>query len=356
MSTPFFSIGVPTYNRHHLLRQTLESILTQSFTDFEIIVGNDYTDEILTAELLGISDSRLIIINHHKNLREAGNMNALLAQAQGTYFTWLNDDDLYEPDYLRHAYETLVNTGFPPALFPSYRVLQGDAPFLPSALARPPALTMNGRQYLEHYAKRRIDIISTCGLFETGKLKEIIGGVEEVCDSAVGLYCEYVFLVRCAQLGVIVYLEAPYVVLRAHADSWGERNSELEKYLVAGKALLIRCATELNHPDLAADFSTNLLTIARLHLIPFAAKATTLEFDRTNSKLAVLYRAGRHFFREVDNIWESFITLNGSHSMRTRIHFLTLIARGCHVMWIIFHRLIWRLVRDKYSAMKQGKQ
>lgn len=356
MSTPFFTIGIPTYDRHHLLRQTLASVLAQSFTDFEIIVGNDYTDEVLTSELLGISDPRIRIINHHKNLREVGNMNALLEMAQGTYFTWLNDDDLYEPDYLRDAYATLVTTGFPPALFPSYRVLHGDAPFLPSALAPQTAITMNGREYLEHYAKKRIKIISTCGLFKTGKLKEIIGGVEEVCDSAIGLYCEYVFLVRCAQLGTIAYLGAPYVVLRAHADSWGERNSELEKYLAAGKALLTRCAAELNHPDLAADFSTNLLTIARLHLIPFAAKATTLEFDRTKNKLVVLYRAGRHFFREADNIWESFTSLNGTHTIRTKIHFLTLMVSGCHVIWIIFRRLIWRLVREKYAAMRQYKQ
>ena len=39
---PFFSIGVTTYNRKELLKQTLISIINQTFTDFEVIVGNDY--------------------------------------------------------------------------------------------------------------------------------------------------------------------------------------------------------------------------------------------------------------------------------------------------------------------------
>jgi glycosyltransferase involved in cell wall biosynthesis len=80
---PFFSIGVTTYNRHELLRETLNSILAQSFTDFEVIVGNDYTQEVLTGEMLGITDPRIRFVNHPRNLREVGNMNALLEMAKG---------------------------------------------------------------------------------------------------------------------------------------------------------------------------------------------------------------------------------------------------------------------------------
>ena len=41
--SPFFSIGVTTYNRRELLKCTLDSIIKQKFSDFEVIVGNDYT-------------------------------------------------------------------------------------------------------------------------------------------------------------------------------------------------------------------------------------------------------------------------------------------------------------------------
>lgn len=55
-SAPFFSIGITTYNRPDLLKQTLDSISAQTFADFEAIVGNDYAEEPLSAELLGITD------------------------------------------------------------------------------------------------------------------------------------------------------------------------------------------------------------------------------------------------------------------------------------------------------------
>ena len=52
-STPFFSIGVTTYNRPELLKQTLDSISMQTFSDFEVIVGNDFIQEPLSAAALG---------------------------------------------------------------------------------------------------------------------------------------------------------------------------------------------------------------------------------------------------------------------------------------------------------------
>ncbi|MFA4853438.1 MAG: glycosyltransferase, partial [Bacteroidales bacterium] len=75
---PLFSIGVPTYNRKDLLKQTLLSILEQSFADFEVIVGNDFPDETISAESLGIDDRRVRFINNKQNLGELENMNSLL--------------------------------------------------------------------------------------------------------------------------------------------------------------------------------------------------------------------------------------------------------------------------------------
>jgi glycosyltransferase involved in cell wall biosynthesis len=92
MKNPFFSIGLTTYNRKDLLIQTLNSLQAQTFTDFEIIIGNDYTEEILTSESLGIRDPRIRIINNRKNIGERENMNSLLGEARGRYFTWQFDD------------------------------------------------------------------------------------------------------------------------------------------------------------------------------------------------------------------------------------------------------------------------
>ena len=114
---PFFSIGVTTYNRPEMLKQTLMSINAQSFSDFEVIVGNDYIQEPLSAELLGNMDSRIRFINHPQNLGEACNMNTLLNLSRGLYFTWQCDDDLYAPNFLDDVHSALVKYNSPLCVF-----------------------------------------------------------------------------------------------------------------------------------------------------------------------------------------------------------------------------------------------
>jgi glycosyltransferase involved in cell wall biosynthesis len=234
---PFVTIGVPTYNRHDLLRQTLLSILAQSFADFEVIVGNDYTAEVLSGEMLGITDPRIRFVNHPSNLREVGNMNALLGMATGRYFTWLFDDDLYQPNFLQTAHDSLAQSGFPPAFFSSFTMLREGEAFCPASLPYRTMEVLTGREFLRRYSARQPEIVSTCGLFDTETLRRVAGGVEELCASAIGVYCEYLFLVRCALLKKIVYADAPLVLFRIHPDSWSENSSELSKYIEAGKGL-----------------------------------------------------------------------------------------------------------------------
>ena len=124
---PLFSIGVTTYNRRELLKQSLASIINQTFSDFEVIVGNDYTQEILSAEILGIQDPRIRFINHPQNLGEVGNMNALLEMSRGKYFTWQFDDDLYATNFLETVHSTLIKFNFPSRVFTSHSFFYGSS-------------------------------------------------------------------------------------------------------------------------------------------------------------------------------------------------------------------------------------
>src|SRR5512138_3932148 len=74
--SPLFSIGITTYERRELLKETLGSITRQTFGDFEAIVGNDHTSVPLSRRLLGVEDPRVRIVNHPANLGEVRNMNA----------------------------------------------------------------------------------------------------------------------------------------------------------------------------------------------------------------------------------------------------------------------------------------
>ncbi len=334
MTQPFFTIGVPTYNRHDMLRETLNSILDQGFTDFEVIVGNDYTDEVLTGEMLGIADPRIRFVNYPHNLREVGNMNALLEMASGRYFTWLFDDDLYEPDFLRTAHDCLVKTDFPPALFPSFRMMKVQERFQPQKITCSTITELTGREFLRRYSANRPEIGSTCGMFDTSALRAKVGGVEELCSSAIGIYCEYLFLVKCALLGRIVYIDAPFYVYRRHADSWSETNLELETHLAAGRELIQRSGEVLRNPALVDDYSVNLQKICYIHIITFAYKAARVEFARSKFGVGTAYRAiARHWVEFLDT-GKRYIDLGGTAGLlnsfsyfRTLLHCQYLIIR-----------------------------
>jgi hypothetical protein len=306
-SQPFFSIGVPTYNRHELLRETLKSIISQGFTDFEVIVGNDYTCEILSGDSLGVTDPRIRYINHPVNLREVGNMNALLATARGRYFTWLFDDDLYEPDFLLSAYTTLRDQDYPPALYTSYRVIDDTGQTLEPLPCTKAVTICSGAEFLDSYFSGRLKLNSTCGIFETAALAAKVGGVEELCESAIGLYCEYLFLVRCGQFGTIVHLDIPGVIFRAHSASWGEGNTELVKYLVAGKNMLRRCGSILQNID-ARKHAAHLIALGRMHLITFSTKLVLFEISSGNTGIDAKFRAIKSLSRELAVVRSEYVS------------------------------------------------
>jgi glycosyltransferase involved in cell wall biosynthesis len=335
---PFFSIGVTTYNRHDLLRETLNSVLAQSFADFEIIVGNDYQAEVLTGEMLGINDPRIRIINHPVNLREVGNMNALLAEASGRYFTWLFDDDLYEPGFLQTAYDVLSETDFPPALFSSFRTLREGEEYLPRTTGHLSISMLSGREFLRRYSAVNPEVVSTCGLFDTVALKHVTGGIEELCASAIGVYCEYLFLVRCALFDRIAYTDAPFYVFRTHDGSWSESNDELHRYIEAGKVLVRKCGEVLRHPTLIADFPRNLLTICEQHLIAVAYRSARHEVARQQLGFRAVFRAVARQCQEYQNTVTVFIEQGGDTGIRTQLSFLRI---ECGCLFIMLHQFAY---------------
>ena len=66
---PPITVGVMTYDRIEFLKETIRSVLSQTFTDFELIIGNDCPSVPVDFKVLGIrKDSRVKIINHLENL------------------------------------------------------------------------------------------------------------------------------------------------------------------------------------------------------------------------------------------------------------------------------------------------
>ena len=92
----FFSIIIATYNRKDLLRRTIDSILRQSFTNFELIIVDDGSSDGTTQMVLGIKDQRIRYFQLEKNSGAFVARNKGMEVMKGEYFIiWDSDDELY---------------------------------------------------------------------------------------------------------------------------------------------------------------------------------------------------------------------------------------------------------------------
>jgi glycosyltransferase involved in cell wall biosynthesis len=93
------SVIIPTYNRARFIREAIESVFGQSFSDFELIVVDDGSKDE-TAKIVGaLVDSRLNFIRQENRGRSAAR-NRAIALARGRYVAFLDSDDMYLPDKL----------------------------------------------------------------------------------------------------------------------------------------------------------------------------------------------------------------------------------------------------------------
>lgn len=112
-TTPRVSIGLPVYNGEALLPAALDSILGQTFADFELIISDnastDRTSEICAA--YAERDPRIRYYRNDVNVGAARNYNRVFEFARGEYFRWAAHDDIMHPDYIRRCVEVMDAAG-----------------------------------------------------------------------------------------------------------------------------------------------------------------------------------------------------------------------------------------------------
>ena len=103
------SIGMPVYNGELFIERAIESILAQTFTDFELIISDnastDSTQEI--CQNFSKKDDRIRIFKQEKNIGIHRNFYFLLSQAKGEYFAWAAVDDYLDKDFMEKNLKVL---------------------------------------------------------------------------------------------------------------------------------------------------------------------------------------------------------------------------------------------------------
>jgi glycosyltransferase involved in cell wall biosynthesis len=103
------SIGLPVFNGEQLIEQALDSLLAQTFQDFQLIISDnastDRTPEI--CKDYQARDSRVHYTCMDKNYGAARNFNRVFELASGQYFKWAAHDDIIEPTFLQQCIDVL---------------------------------------------------------------------------------------------------------------------------------------------------------------------------------------------------------------------------------------------------------
>jgi len=106
-AAPVVTVGIPTYRGAAHIGETIESVLAQTFTDFELVIVDDLSPDETAQVVARYRDPRLRYIRNERNVGVEENWNRCLRLARGRMFKLLPHDDLIAPDCLAREVEVL---------------------------------------------------------------------------------------------------------------------------------------------------------------------------------------------------------------------------------------------------------
>lgn len=224
---PTVSVGMPVHNGEPYVVDAVESILTQDFDDFELVISDnastDATQEI--CEDYARRDPRVRYVRSEENLGAAANHNRVIEFARGTYFKLASDDDVCHPAFLRRCVETFADAPpdvvlvYPQSVFidADGRVVRADTDDLATSATQP---------YLR--AARivaRINMVNALhGLIRADALART-----RLLDSFIA--SDYVLLFELALQGTFVEVDERLFYRREHPGSSRGANTRLSDVL-----------------------------------------------------------------------------------------------------------------------------
>jgi len=118
VSSPLVSVIIPVYNGSDYVREAIDSVLAQTFSDYEIMVVDDGSTDMTPEIVQAYTDGRIRYVRQD-NQGVAAALNRGISEAQGKYIAWLSHDDLFLPQKLERQVEFLRQ-------FPQYTACYSD--------------------------------------------------------------------------------------------------------------------------------------------------------------------------------------------------------------------------------------
>ncbi len=123
---PKVSVIIAAYNHEKYISYTLNSVLSQTLQDFEIIIVDDNSSDNTVAEIKKFKDDRIQLIENNYNKGQFENTNIAINIAKGKYIAILNSDDAFSPEKLEKQVEYLESNSYIAAVFTLVDVIDED--------------------------------------------------------------------------------------------------------------------------------------------------------------------------------------------------------------------------------------
>ena len=173
LEQPLVSVVISAFNRPEMLQTALTSVLNQTLSNIEIIVQDDSTTDTCEQVVRKVEDRRIRYTRNHPPLGTSMNHRAGYRKCLGKYFSTLNDDDIYAPDYLETMTSILESNPALSLAFCDHYVINSAGDVLPEVSERNSA--MWGRSKLKE------GIVPNC--IRTGLIDKAVPGMFAVFRS-----------------------------------------------------------------------------------------------------------------------------------------------------------------------------
>ncbi len=117
INTPFVSVLMTAYNREKFIGEAIESVLASAYTNFELIITDDCSNDntVAIAQEYAAKDTRIKVYQNEKNLGDYPNRNIAATYAKGKYIKYVDSDDIITSDGLAVMVQAMEQ--FPEAAF-----------------------------------------------------------------------------------------------------------------------------------------------------------------------------------------------------------------------------------------------
>jgi glycosyltransferase involved in cell wall biosynthesis len=279
---PAVTVVIPVYNSARYISQTLDSVQAQTFTDYEVILVNDGSEDRDELERLIQSHAVPVIYLSQENKGVSAARNAALRIARGEFYAQLDADDQWTPDYLEVQLGILAANPGVALVYPNAKIIgessESDLEFMTISPSE-------GEVNFESLVRQQC-VVMTC---VTARLSAIraAGMFDEELRS-----CEDfdLWLRVVKNVGPIIYHHQPLVLYRRHAGSLSSDRVWMTRHLLA---VLEKCDRTLDLSRSERELLNEQISLNRSQLHLFEGKRN-LSSRRPRAALDDFERANEH--------------------------------------------------------------